>query len=142
MPILRRTVQVPMPLNDVFAIMADFTTLPEWDPGSVSSQQVTGSGAGVGAEYDVVVAFGGRTSKMRYVTKRLEPASRLVFEGKGSNVTATDTISFRGVDGGTEIDYVADIGLTGWASLLSPFLKGTFDRLADAAMEGIRRRFD
>ncbi len=141
MPILKRTVLVPTSLQEVFSTMADFTTLPEWDPGSVSSQQVSGSGPGVGAEYEVVVRFGGRTSNMRYVTRELDSNQRLVFEGEGSNVAATDTITFREVDGQTEINFVADIRLKGLLAAATPVLKGTFNRLADHAMDGIARRF-
>lgn len=132
---------VSTPLDAVFATMSDFTTLPEWDPGSVSSTQVKGTGPGVGSEYAVVVRFGGRTAGLHYVTRELEAGRKLVFEGSGSNVAATDTIAFRDADGNTEIDYVADIRLTGIPALFSPLLGRTFNRLADSAMAGISRRF-
>lgn len=141
MPKLNRTVIVPRPVSEVFSTMADFRTLPEWDPGSESSVQVTGDGPAVGAEYDVVVLFQGRTSQMRYRTIALEPDRRVVFSGEGARVTATDDIGFRQTEAGTEISYRADIRLKGLLRLAEPFLGGVFSRLADAAAGGIAKRF-
>ena len=121
--------------------MADFRTLPEWDPGSESSVQVTGDGPAVGAEYDVTVLFQGRASKMRYRTVTLEPDRRIVLTGVGATVTATDEVGFRQTEAGTEVDYQADIRLKGLLRLVEPFLGRVFTRLADEAAGGIQRRF-
>jgi carbon monoxide dehydrogenase subunit G len=141
MPKLHRTVVVPRPVSEVYATMADFRTLPEWDPGSESSVQVAGEGPAVGAEYDVTVLFRGRASKMRYRTVTLEPDRRVVFTGEGPAVTATDDIGLRPTEAGTEIDYRADIRLKGLLRLVERLLGGVFSKLADDAAEGIARRF-
>jgi carbon monoxide dehydrogenase subunit G len=141
MPKLHRTVVVPRPVSEVYSTMADFRTLPEWDPGSESSVQVAGDGPAVGAEYDVTVLFQGRASKMRYRTVTLEPDRRVVFTGEGATVTAIDEVGFRETDAGTEVDYLADIRLKGLPRLVEPFLGRVFSRLADAAAGGIERRF-
>jgi|APDOM4702015248_1054824.scaffolds.fasta_scaffold38712_2 carbon monoxide dehydrogenase subunit G len=141
MPKLHLTVVVPRPVSEVYSTMADFRTLPEWDPGSESSVQVAGDGPAVGAEYDVTVLFLGRASKMRYRTVALDPDRRVVFTGEGATVTATDEIGFRTTEAGTEIDYRADIRLKGLFRLVEPFLGKVFSRLADATAAGIERRF-
>lgn len=141
MPKLHFTVVVPRPVSEVYSTIADFRTLPEWDPGSESSVQVAGEGPAVGAEYDVTVLFQGRASKMRYRTVTLETDRRVVFTGEGATVTATDVIGFRPTEAGTEIDYRADIRLKGLARLVEPFLGKVFSRLADDAAGGVERRF-
>jgi hypothetical protein len=48
-----------------------------------------------------------------------------------------DTITFRAVDGGTEITYVAEFAFKGVMRLAEPFLRGTFDRIGRKAMDGV-----
>ena len=59
-----------------------------------------------------------------------EPNRRVVLRGSGSGVEATDDIRFDAAPTGTRVDYVADIRLRGVMALATPFVGGTFKKIA------------
>jgi carbon monoxide dehydrogenase subunit G len=141
MPRLHRTITVPKPLDETFEFVADFSTVPEWDPGVSEAHQTNGHDPAVGATYSVTAVFNGRDIPMTYVTTVLERPHRITLEGEGSTIRAVDDIRFKAKDeSNTQIDYVADLNLKGALRLVQPFLKGSFDKLADRAMAGLERR--
>jgi carbon monoxide dehydrogenase subunit G len=141
MPRLHRTITVPRPLGEVFDFVADFTTVPQWDPGVSASRQTNGDKPAVGAIYEVTAVFNGREIPMTYRTTVLERPNRVSLEGEGSTITAVDDITFKDKgDGTTQVDYVADLNLKGPLRLAQPFLKGAFDKLADKALAGLEAR--
>ncbi len=75
---------------------------------------------------------------MIYTIETYEPDTRVVLRGEGKTVTARDDIRFAPTaDGGTRVDYTADIELKGWMRLLTPFLGGAFRKLGDDARTGM-----
>ena len=112
-----------------------------WIP--AGAQRIDGQGAAqVGATYRLGVRMGGGVRSMEYRIVQLEPARRVVLSGRGSGVEAVDDIRFETRGGGTHIDYVADIRLTGLRRLVSPFAGGTFARIARDARDGMQRTLD
>lgn len=140
MAVVRRSIEVPRPLAEVFAFVGDFATSQTWDPGVSTAVKATDGPVGVGTVYDLQVIFNGRTLPMTYVVTAYEPDARVVLEGDGEMVTAVDDIRFTAVDAGrTRIDYSADLRLKGWRRLFEPMVRGRFEALGDAAMDGMRR---
>ena len=63
--------------------------------------------------------------------------------GEGSGVTARDEIRFDpSSDGGTHVDYRAEIRLGGWMRLLAPFAGGAFRRIGREARDGMQSALD
>jgi carbon monoxide dehydrogenase subunit G len=145
MPVLRESIEVSQPPREAFDAVADFSSSARWDPGVVSAERVRDgrdSPVGVGAEYRVTVTFRGRESQMTYRTTRYDPPSAVVLEGTGPRIAAVDTIRFEPLDsGGTRIDYVADLRLTGVARIAEPFMRGSFDAMGSRALAGMRTWF-
>lgn len=123
---------------DVFAYLADFTTVAEWDPGIVASRLESGDG-GVGSVYAVTATFSGREVSMTYEVVGLSVPERIVLRGSAKAVDAIDTIECFGHDGGTRVVYTAEFRLKGLLRLAAPFLGGTFRRLGRAAAGGLDR---
>ena len=146
MTLLHETIEVERSVDEAFAAVADFSTSAVWDPGVASAARVregSPAPAGVGAEYLLTVVFRGRSSDMRYRTTRYDAPSIVVLEGKGPRIAATDTIRFEaGPDGGTRIDYVADLRLTGLARLAQPLLRGAFTSMGSRALAGMKAWLD
>lgn len=143
MPILREQVQTDLPLEDAFAFIADFANASRWDPGVASAERVDGEGpARMGAHYQLGIRMGGDVRPMEYRIVEFEPARRVVLRGHGSGVLAVDDIRFGVRDGRTQIDYVADIRLTGLRRLVAPFAGGAFARIARDARNGMQRTLD
>jgi uncharacterized protein YndB with AHSA1/START domain len=143
---INRTVETRTPLSKVFAFLSDFTTTNEWDPGTVSTERVSGSG-GVGTDYHNTSKFMGRETELIYTVKEVVPNERLVLEGNNKTVRATDTMTFTSTSGGgTRVTYNADFEFKGMvgkvAPLLSPLLGPAFKKLGDEAVVGMRDALD
>jgi carbon monoxide dehydrogenase subunit G len=86
--------------------------------------------------------MGSRVTPMEYRITALEPDRRVVLEGKGSGVDATDDIRFGPTATGTRIEYVADIRLRGLLRLAAPFAGRAFASVARKARDGMQQTLD
>jgi carbon monoxide dehydrogenase subunit G len=134
---LQKTVVVDKPLDTVFGYLSDFTTTTEWDPGTVLTVNQHGDG-GVGTTYLNTSTFLGRQTQLTYVVRAFVPAQRVQLRGENKTVIAVDTMSFRSVDGGTEVTYQAEFTVKGPSRLLAPLLRPAFERLGTKAQAGMR----
>ena len=128
--------------EDVFAYLSDFRTVAEWDPGVVSSEQVVGDGPGEGAVYDVVTSNNGRELTFRYRTTAYDEPNRFTVVGKRFPLTSTDTVTVQRGDDGTTVTYDAVLETPVLASLADRIIAPTFQKIGDAAAEGLARALD
>ena len=142
MPRLHETIETRLPVDDAFAFVADFANCPAWDPNTVTAERLDPGPVGVGARYRLGVRQRGAVVPMEYRVVTWEPGRRVVLEGAGSNVRATDEIRFEATPTGTRVDYTANILLTGWMRLIEPLAGGAFDRIAKDAAAGMERALD
>lgn len=142
MPQLREVIEVPADPKRVFDAVADFSNSASWDPGVLAAGRIReGDPApdGVGAAYELTVTFRGRASGMTYRTTEYERPTKVVLQGVGPRIAATDTIEFEPLqDGGTRITYIADLRLIGLAKVAEPFLGKEFEAMGSRALEGMR----
>ncbi len=136
---LNERITTTLPIEDAFDYLADFVNSAEWDPGVATAERIGSDEAGVGVRYRLGIRRGDAVVPMEYRIVAFEPPRRVVLEGSGSGVSATDEISFERDDAGTIVEYTADIRLNGLRRLAEPFLGGTFRRIAADASDGIRR---
>jgi uncharacterized protein YndB with AHSA1/START domain len=143
---ITRTIETSTPVDKVYAFLSDFTTTNEWDPGTVETKRISGTGE-VGTEYHNTSKFMGRETELVYTTKQLEPSSRIVLEGNNKTVQATDTMTLTETPGGgTRVVYNAKFdfrGLVGKVTpVLSPLLAPAFKKLGDEAEVAMKRALD
>ena len=142
MPLIEREIIVQARAEDAFGFVANFESCAEWDPGVSAASRRDDTPAGVGALYDVDVDFNGRHLPMVYRTTVWDEPKRVVLEGSGSTVKATDDITFESIgEGRTRISYRADIRMKGLLSIVTPLLGKRFQALGDAAMSGMQEAF-
>ena len=140
MTTIRKQIQVPAPIEEAFAYVADFATTAEWDPGIAEARRVDEGELGVGARFEVVADFNGRRLPLTYEITAFEPPTRVVLVGEGSTFSGTDEITLiPAAGGGTRITYEADINLKGLGMLAQPFMKGRFEQMGDDAVRGLER---
>ena len=135
---LQKIVIVGKPLDVVFDYLSDFTTTTEWDPGTVATVNRHGDG-GVGTAYLNTSTFLGRRTQLTYVVREFVPGKRIRLQGESKTVTAVDTMTFRGIEGGTEVTYTAEFTFKGPSRLLAPLLRPAFERLGKKAQTGMRK---
>ena len=126
-----------------FDFVADFSTAEEWDPGIPSARRLDGEPIGVGSRFELVSRFGSTEQTIVYEITAFDRPNSVTFVGKGSNFSGTDVISFTPREGGgTNVTYVADLGLKGLASVALPFIKGRLDEMSDRAVAGLQAALD
>ena len=135
---VQKTIVVDKPLEAVFGYLSDFTTTTEWDPATVVTVNSQGDG-GAGTTYVNTSKFLGRKTQLTYVVRDFIPGKRVQLSGENKTVTAVDTMTFRTVDGATEVTYTAEFTFKGPSRLLVPLLRGAFDRLGTEAEIGMRK---
>lgn len=143
---LRRQLRLARPLPDVIRYLADFSTIVQWDPGVFSAQKETPGAPRVGSTFALNLNVLGKPVPMQYVLTRLEHDARsalLVLDGTGEGFSARDRIALAArPDGGTDLDYAADLDLASVPGWMTPMLGPWGDRLAGLAMRGLQRALD
>ncbi len=135
---ITETVTTTKQRSEVFAYLADFTTVSEWDPGIVASRRASGDG-GIGSVYEVTATFAGRHVPMTYEVLEMTSPERIVLRGTGASAEALDTIECFEHGDGTRVVYTAVFRLAGLLRFVEPLLRGTFRRLGRTAIEGLDR---
>ena len=140
---VERAIDTACPQERAFDYVADFSTTEEWDPGIPSARRLDDRPLGVGSRFELVSRFGSTEQTIVYEITAFDRPNSVTFVGDGKNFRGTDVISFapRG-DGGTDVTYVADLGLKGFASLALPFLRGRLDDMSDHAVAGLQAALD
>jgi len=136
MVIVERTVETASPIDRVFDYLSDFTNTEEWDPGTLRTKRVDTGPIAVGTRFHNVSQFRGRETELEYRLTRLEPVRRLTFVGE--NKTVTDDMRLTSTATGTAIRYQARFAFKGVAKLASPFLRSSFEKLADETADQLR----
>ncbi|CAN5145431.1 SRPBCC family protein [soil metagenome] len=127
------SVRTDRPTEEVFAYMADLSNFSEWDPGVSRSVQVTGRGAGVGAEYELDASG----STLRYVVEDYDAPKKMVATASNRFITSVDTITVDPERGSCVVTYDADLLLNGPLKIGDPILKLVFNRIGEKAAGGL-----
>lgn len=134
------TIDVPVPLEEAFAYLADFSRSAEWDPSVVGGKRRESGEVRLGSRFEISVSFLGRRIPLEYRITEFEPPSRLVLSGGNSSLRSIDEITFVARPGGTRVAYEARLELTGIRRLADPFLDLLFQHMGRRAVNGLRER--
>lgn len=138
----RTTVDSPAAAKDVFAYLADFRTVAEWDPGVRSARLLHGEPGAQGATYYVVAGFLGRGIPLEYeILESIAPTDRfegrVVLEAHTSAFRSYDVITVAPTDSGCTVTYDADLALKGVRRPFDLFLSLAFKVIGDRARNGL-----
>lgn len=129
---------IDLPVQEVFNYVADFANTEHWDPGIKSASQVSDGPVGVGTRYDVVSEFASIETPMVYEIVDYEPHHRVVLTGEGETVGAVDTIVFEEADGGTRVDYTAELTFKNWIRFVDPLMAPVMKKMVgEKALDGL-----
>jgi carbon monoxide dehydrogenase subunit G len=133
------TVPSTRPPDDVFAYLADFRSVAEWDPSVKSAVHVNGDDpVTVGAIFRVTIKTTLSELVLDYMTIEAERPDRIVLRGENDSMVSVDTIVIRGDgQGGATVTYDAKLELKGVRKLADPLLGLAFKRLGDNARDGL-----
>ena len=128
----------------VFAYLADFRTVAEWDPSITESVQLDdGEQCKVGARYRVTTRTSVSAVVLAYTTTDLSRPTKIALRGENDSMVSLDTITIaRGESGGSTVTYDAEIELKGMRRLADPVLELGFRRIGDKARDGLERKLN
>ncbi|HEX6057233.1 MAG TPA: SRPBCC family protein [Intrasporangium sp.] len=133
-----RQLTVPASSEHVFAYLSDFMTTNEWDPATVRTERVSGTG-GVGTRYQNVSRFMGREAEVMYVVTQLEPDRRFTLRGENGSLVAEDDMRVQRDGSQTTVTYSASFELKGFRKIATVVLAPALKRLVDDGADGLRR---
>jgi uncharacterized protein YndB with AHSA1/START domain len=118
MPQAQHTVTIKLPVEAVFAFVADGERCPQWRPGVLDIKRVSGDG-GVGTRYEQGVSGPmGRRIAADYEITTSEPNRLLEFRTVTGPARPHGRYDFESVEGGTRLSFALDATLTGISRLL------------------------
>ncbi len=135
-----REIEVPTPVDETFAYLADFTHTAEWDPGIAEARRLTPEPTAVGSRFEVIALFRGKRQRYEYVVTEFEEGKRIALHGEGDKALSDDVIAVSASGNGTRVLYEAEIRLKGARRIAEPFLGSTFKRMGDDALDGLAAR--
>ena len=135
-----REIEVPTPPGETFAYLADFTHAAEWDPGIAEARRLTPEPTAVGSRFEVIAVFRGNRQRFEYVVTAFEDGERIALRGEGEKALSDDVITVAAAADGTRVGYEADLRLKGVFRVAEPFLRATFARMGDDALDGLAAR--
>ena len=132
------TVSTSQAPHAAFAYMADLRNFAKWDPGVKRVSQVDGSGGGLDASFDVVVASGRRELTLRYTTVEYDEPRKVRVEARSRLLTSVDSVSVS-TDSASRclVTYDAVLTLNGPLRHADFVLRPVFKRLGDRAARGL-----
>jgi hypothetical protein len=128
----RGTISSPRPAADVFAYMADFANVADWDPTAAEARPLQEGEPGLGSRFHVLVRWLGREKPLEF-----EPPGAWSCGPRAS--PRSPTTRSRSSRGDGVRDYDARVTLKGAARLIDPALGVASKRLGDNAAAGLRR---
>jgi len=133
----RREIEVEGDPASVFSYVADFANSAEWDPGIAEARSLSPGAPAVGSRFEVTAVFRGRRQRFEYVVTEYEEGRRVVLRGEGEKALSDDAITVDAAGGRTRVAYEADLRLKGARRVVEPFLRSTFARMGDDALDGL-----
>ncbi|MBC8187471.1 MAG: SRPBCC family protein [Proteobacteria bacterium] len=133
-------IDLPIPIEEAFDYLADFSRTAEWDPGVSEARRLTKGKVRLGSRFEVIVAFFGQRIPLEYEITEFDRPSRLVLRGSDSTLTSIDEITFVSRPGGTRVTYEARIELVGIRRIADPVVDGLMQRVGRLAVRGLRER--
>jgi len=133
-------IDLPIPIEEAFDYLADFSRTAEWDPGVVTAKSLTKVPEGLGSRFEVTVAFLGQRMPLEYEITEFERPHRLVLTAVDGALRSVDEISFAERHGATRVTYEARIELEGVRRIADPVLDVLIQRVGRIAVRGLRER--
>jgi hypothetical protein len=115
-----------------------FENHPKWEPAVLELEKTSQGPIGVGTAGRQVRNDGGRQSDSTFRIAEFEPNRKFSVTSTGKpDFKATYT--FEQIDGGTQLRFAFNLGLTGFAKLFEPVMTGTVKKGSKSIVDNLKR---
>ncbi len=136
---LDETIVVERPLHEVFAYIAEFSRIEEWDPAVARGLRLTEGPLGVGSQFRIDMRAG---FSLRYTVVEWEQNRHLLMTVDSKPFTAREEIFFSRTAAGTRVRYVATFEFVAPLARVLKTFPGLMDRVGKSAMAGMQRALE
>lgn len=136
---LDETIEVKRPLHEVFAYVAEFSRIEEWDPGVARGTKLTAGAPAIGSKYQIDMKAG---FSLQYTVIEFEPDARLLMTVDSRVFTAREEIIFAETSAGTTVRYIARFNFPAPLALANRLYPAAMDRVGKSTMEGLKRALE
>lgn len=131
------SVMVKRPVDEVFAVLSDWTNSPTWISGMQSVTKTSDGPISVGTTYQGVGKALGRRIDADFTVSELEPNRRYAISSTRPS-PSTMTFVFEEVDGGTHVNRTMDSDPASFFKLAEPVLLPMMRRAMQTDLENFR----
>lgn len=125
------SVVIDRPAEEVFAFVANIEKQAEWAGPVLESRQTSEGPLGVGTTYTQVTHMLGRQVDANFEVTEYEPNRKLSSKTTSGPVDIQMTFTLEAVDGGTQVNLVAEVETGGFFRLAEPvFARGVKRQVA------------
>lgn len=121
-----------------FSFVSELANVTAWDPSITHVEKVTPGPVGVGTFYRVTMHMFGVTTTMDYHVEVHEPDRRVIFMGRGTTATVTDTVLVVPYRDGSRVRWTADIHFIPPLMLLDPVFSWFFSANVRTATSNLK----
>ncbi|MBT8208266.1 MAG: SRPBCC family protein [Acidimicrobiia bacterium] len=136
------TIEVPLPVGDVFERLADMAELHRWNPSVTASRRTGGERFGVGSTYESTLRRGPIRVNVCSTLTGVEPGRSVTYEGSIAGFWSIDTLEFSPSGTGSLVTFRNESRPPAWMRIFSPLVNAAFQPQARRAVEGARRYLD
>ena len=123
---VEQSVVINRPVEEVFAVVADFEKLPQWDAAVVEAAKTSEGPMGVGTTLREVFHLLGRRIESTGEVIGYESDRRIKIKTTSGPLPAEVTETFEPVENGTNITFTAELELGGLLKLAEPIIARLF----------------
>jgi dehydrogenase/reductase SDR family member 12 len=133
---LDESIEVGRPVREVFAYVAEFSRIEEWDPAVARGHKLTPGAPAPGSEYRIDMKAG---FSLHYRIIELEPERRMLMEVDSRLFTAREEIFFSATkSGGTALRYLAKFNFPRPLATASRLYPAVMNRIGKNTMQGLQ----
>jgi len=136
------TINSPLSVDEVWDRIADVTRFAEWDPGVLEAEQVSGSGPGPTAAYELTVKGMRGPIQMRYDVNSFNPPSELFLVADTGAIRSEDEITIEADGDGSALTYRAELRFGGFYAIANLPMALGFKVIGWRAARGLRQFLD
>jgi hypothetical protein len=137
MPETTETATFDRPAPEVFAHLADFGRLAEWDPMFTSSRKLDDGPVGLGSRFEAIGSIAGREFELELEIVEYDEPGHVRFNGTGDGLSTMEDITVAPDGAGCEVTYHSAFE-TDKSDLLDAASAPAFQVVGKRAIRGMR----
>ena len=132
------SVVINRPVKDVFAYVANFENMTNWDSELIEVKKISEGPTGVGTKFSGPTKILGRRIDSTLAVIAFEPNKKLSANLVSGPIEATIKWNFEPTEGGTKVTWAAQANIGGFFKVVEPIVKRIMQKQYDARYDTLK----